>query len=593
MNKLLTLLFLTTCLFTQAQVSFTTTLSRDEIGKNENLRVEFKMNVNGDNFTPPDFKDFTVIGGPSTSISQQWINGRGSMSKSFTYFLRPNRMGKIVIGQATMQYDGEFYNTNAVSVNVTAATQQAQQQGGTSYQQGGTVSASNEANKNIHLVAEVSKGNPYLNEPIKVVYKLYVSNNVGVGGWNEVKSPKYEDFWVHNIDNRNRQVQNGTYNGQPYRYLILREAVLYPQKTGSLTIEPLSLQIAVELPTNRRDFMGRPYFTNETITVSAGSRDIKVKDVPLAGRPASFKGAVGQLDFAVTLDKASLKAGESITAQVKVSGSGNLKFLEMPKLVTPQSLEVFEPARKDNVTTSITGMRGSISDDYTIVPQYGGKYKIPPVEFSYFNPQTEQFVTLNSEELLVEVDGPSPSSGAVAAANKNVISATAPFAFIKNDTTLVSQNTTLFFNSAAYWGILGGLVLLLPIALFVRNKREAMASDVLGNRLRTANKLSRKYLGEARKNLGNHEAFYVSLEKSLHNYLKAKLNIPTAEMSKERINELLEQRGATPETLEPFTQLLATCEFARYTPSTVVTMQQDYDRASSVIDSLDKQLKRA
>lgn len=592
MVKIHTLFFLACCLFTQAQVAFTTNLSRDEIGKNENLRVEFKMNVNGDNFTPPDFKDFTVVGGPSTSISQQWINGRGSMSKSFTYFLRPNRMGKITIGQASMSYDGIDYTTSNTTVNVTDAIQQSQQ-GGNSYQQGGTVAPSNEASKNIHLVAEVSESNPYLNEPMRVVYKLYVSNNVGVGGWNEVKSPKYEDFWIHNIDNRDRQVQNGTYNGQPYRYLILRETVLYPQKTGELTIEPLSLNIAVEVPTNRRDFLGRPYFSKENITVSAGARQIKVKDVPLAGRPDSFKGAVGQLDFTVSLNKAALKAGENLTAQVKVSGAGNLKFLEIPRLITPQSLEVFEPARKDNVTTTINGMRGSVADDYTIVPQFGGKYKIPAVTFSYFDPKKEQFITLNSAELLVEVDGPAPTSGNAIAGNKNVISAVDPFVFIKSDTTLIAQKTVLFFNSTTYWALVGGLVSLLPIALIVRNRREAMASDVVGNRLRNANKLSRKYLGDARKNLGNHEAFYVSLEKSLHNYLKSKLNIPTAEMSKERINELLEQRGATVEALSGFTQLMSSCEFARYTPSTAVSMQQDYDRASTVIDQLDKQLKRA
>lgn len=592
MVKIHTLFFLACCLFTQAQVAFTTNLSRDEIGKNENLRVEFKMNVNGDNFTPPDFKDFTVVGGPSTSISQQWINGRGSMSKSFTYFLRPNRMGKITIGQASMSYDGMDYTTSNTTVNVTDAIQQSQQ-GGNSYQQGGTVAPSNEASKNIHLVAEVSENNPYLNEPMRVVYKLYVSNNVGVGGWNEVKSPKYEDFWIHNIDNRDRQVQNGTYNGQPYRYLILRETVLYPQKTGELTIEPLSLNIAVEVPTNRRDFLGRPYFSKENITVSAGARQIKVKDVPLAGRPDSFKGAVGQLGFTVSLDKAALKAGESLTAQVKVSGVGNLKFLEIPRLVTPQSLEVFEPARKDNVTTTINGMRGSVADDYTIVPQFGGKYKIPAVTFSYFDPKKEQFITLNSEELLVEVDGPAPTSGNAIVGDKNVISAVDPFVFIKSDTTLIAQKTVLFFNTTTYWALVGGLILLLPIALIVRNRREAMASDVVGNRLRNANKLSRKYLGEARKNLGNHDAFYVSLEKSLHNYLKSKLNIPTAEMSKERINELLEQRGATVEAISGFTQLMSSCEFARYTPSTAVSMQQDYDRASTVIDQLDKQLKRA
>lgn len=593
MNKFITCICLTYCLLTQAQVSFTTNLSRDEIGKNENLRVEFKMNVNGDNFNPPDFKDFTVVGGPSTSISQQWINGRGSMSKSFTYFLRPNRMGKLTIGQATMNYDGATYTTESVTVKVTEAVQQSQQPGSNSYQQGATVAPSNMASKNIHLVAEVSKSTPYLNEPIRVVYKLYVSNNVGVGGWNEVKSPKFEDFWVHNIDNRDRQVQNGTYQGEPYRYLVLREAVLYPQKTGAVTIEPLSLNIEVEVPTNRRDFFGRPYFSKENITVSAGSRQIQVKDVPLVGRPASFKGAVGQLDFRVSIDKASLKAGESLSALLKVSGTGNLKIMELPRLVTPQSLEVFEPARKDNVTTTIDGMRGSIEDEYTIVPQFGGKYKIPPVEFSFFDPKKEQFVTITSDELLLEVDGPAPNSNAATASAVNPVNPVEPFVFIKADTVLIPKKQDVFFNTTAYWSILGGLLLLLPLALFIRNKREALAADIVGNRIKSANRLSRKYLSEASKKLGNHEAFYVSLEKSLHNYLKSKLNIPTAEMSKERISELLELRGAQPDTREAFTQLLANCEFARYTPSTVVSMQQDYDLASSVISNLDKQLKRS
>lgn len=590
MKQWIILLFFIMGLYVQAQVSFEANLSRDEIGQNENLRVEFKMNVNGDNFTPPDFNGFTVLGGPSTSISQQWINGRGSMSKSFTYFLRPNRKGKLSIGQASMVYEGQTYTTKTATVNVTDAVQQSQQQGTNSYQQGATVAASNAASKNIHLVAEVTDGNPYINEPIRVVYKLYVSNNVGVDGWTEKQSPKYEDFWVHNIDNRNRQVQNGTYNGQPYRYLVLREAILYPQKTGALTIEPLALNIAVELPTNRRDFFGRPYFSKENITVSAGARSIQVKDVPTAGRPASYKGAVGQLGFKVALDKAKLKAGESITATLEVSGSGNLKLLELPKLEVPQSLEVFEPARKDNVKTTLNGMQGNIADEYTIVPQYGGKYKIPAVEFSYFDPKKETFVTLKSEELLVEVDG--DAAPATAGNNSNVIVSNAPFAFISTNTTLVPKTKSLFFNSALYWSLLGGLVLLLPLALIVRNKREAMALDVVGNRMKSANKLSRKYLGEARKNLGNHESFYVSLERSLHNYLKAKLTIPTAEMSKERVDELLEQRGASHETRTSFTELLASCEFARYTPSNMVSMQQDYDKASSVIDSLDKQLKR-
>ncbi|MBF4986129.1 protein BatD, partial [Nonlabens mediterrranea] len=364
------------CLFiiagwtSMAQVEFTATPTRDKIAINERVRVEFKMNVAGDNFTPPNFEGFQVVSGPIQSFSQQWVNGKSSMSKSYSYILKPNKTGKVTIKQAVMEFEGAEYKTVPFQIAINGAVDDPKDAN----------SQEITADTDIHLVAEVSKANPYLNEPIKVVYKLYVANNTGVSGWNEIDSPKYPDFWSLNIDNRNAQVKNGNYLGQPYRYLQLREVVLYPQKTGELVIEPLTLDINVEVPTNRRDFFGRTVFKTVSKTVSAGSRKINVKSIPTAGRPASYTGAVGDFKFKVELDKAQLDAGESLNAVVKVGGTGNLKLMELPKLKVPQSLEAYEPERGNAVKTSISGMKGTISDTYVIVPQYGGKYVLPPVE---------------------------------------------------------------------------------------------------------------------------------------------------------------------------------------------------------------------
>jgi hypothetical protein len=585
MNRIAVILFLSisSLLSAQDEVSFTSAVSRTKLALNERVRVEFKMNVDGDNFTPPNFEGFQVIAGPSQSVSQRWVNGRSSMSKSYTYILQPSKTGRLTIQQGIMTYDGNQYKTTPVLINVTGAVNKPRDANDNTPR----------ANDQVHLVAEVSKANPYLNEPIRVVYKLYVANNTGVSGWQEVDSPKYADFWSQNIDNRNRQVQNGTYQGEPYRYLVLREAVLYPQKTGKLEIEPLTLDINVEVPTNRRDFFGRPYTKIENLRVSAGKREISVRDLPSTGRPASFTGAVGQFDFSVDLDKAQLEAGESLTATIKVSGSGNLKLMQLPILEVPSSLEMYEPERVDKVRTDIKGMRGSIQDNYTIVPQYGGKYVIPPVEFSYFDPQQEKYITKNSGETLIQVEGDAPtSSGAPVSEGKNFIPSDTQFAFIKTETELEEINKTFFFGTTTYWAILGGSLALLPLVLIVRNQQEKRNADVVGNRLRTANRLSKKYLSAARKNLGNHEAFYISLEKSLHNYLKAKLNIQTADMSKERVDQLLAERGADQEVRREFIELLASCEFARYTPSSDATMQQDYEKAGRVLNDIDKQFKR-
>jgi F0F1-type ATP synthase epsilon subunit len=586
MKNFLCVLFIAVSGLLVGQVEFTSAVSKNKLALNERLSIEFKMNVDGDNFTPPSFKGFQVIAGPSQSVSQRWVNGRSSMTKSFRYVLQPSETGSLTIQHGVMTYDGRPYKTDFITIYVTGAVATPKD----------INDNSPDADDNVHLVAEVSKSNPYLNEPIRVVYKLYVKDNTGVSNWRVLNNPKYADFWSHNIDNRNAGVQNGTYQGEPYRCLVLREAVLYPQKTGALEIEPMTMDIDVQIPTNKRDFFGRPYTKTVTLQASAGKREINVKKLPDSGRPLSFTGAVGKFAFRTRTDITQLLTGESLTASVEVAGTGNLKLMELPKLKTPQSLEVYEPERVNNIDTSINGMKGNITDNYTIVPQYAGKYVIPPVEFSYFDPSIEEYVTINSRESLIVVEGSAVTANSAVAgtgdAGKNEITNKDQFAFIKTYTQLEPQEKTYFFNSNTYWAILGGSLLVLPIVMIVRSQQIKRGADVTGNRIRTANRLSKKHLSTARKNLGNHEQFYIALEKSLHNYLKSKLRITTAEMSKDRVDELLEERGAHIDARKEFTELLSSCEFARYTPSSQATMKEDYEKAGKVLNAIDKQLKR-
>ncbi len=572
---ILFLLFITTTL--QAQVSFTGTATRDAIALNERLRVEFKMNVDGDQFSPPSFDGFRIASGPIQGISQSYVNGKGTFTKSYTYILAPESTGTKTIAAATMTYKGEEYTTDLFTIQVTQAIEEPREAGSTR----------EIPEQNIHLVAEVSNETPYLNEAIRVVYKLYVSNNSGIDGWTETDSPKYADFWSQNIDNRDQQVRRGTYKGQEYRYLVLREVILYPQKTGKLNIEPLVLDVNVQVPSGRRDFFGRSFMTSERLRVTAGARAIDVKDLPLAGRPASFTGAVGQFDFTVALNKAQLEAGESLTASVTASGTGNLQLMQLPSLEVPARLEMYEPERVDKTRTTYSGVRGSITDNYTIVPQSGGVYNLPDVEFSYFDPSARRYKTINSGETRIEVSGPAVTAPV---AGTNVLDASQSFSFIKTTTSLQPVATTPFYGTIVYWSILGGIFLLIPLVLLVKKRRHVLESDVQGRKVRKANKLSKRYLSEARKHIGNAELFYESLERALHNFLKSKLKITTAEMTKQRVDELLQQRYVQPEARQQFMELLSSAEMARYAPATNTSMQQDYEKASAVINQLDKQI---
>ncbi|RLD18810.1 MAG: protein BatD [Caldiserica bacterium] len=580
------LLFVLSCGLTQAQVTFVAKVSKSTLGINERLRVDFEMNKDGDNFKPPSFDGFKVVGGPNQAISNSYLNGKRSYSKTYSYFLSPKAQGKFTIKQATIEIGNEVYKTLPIQVVITSAVSRPKDGNNADYI----------ASENVHLVAEVSNSNPYLNEAITVVYKLYVSNNVSITrSWREIDSPKYADFWSQNIDDKGKsQIYEGTYQGKPYRYVILRRTVLYPQKTGKLEIEPLTLDVPIDVQGNARDVFGRRRMTRVNKTISAGARIINVKPLPTQGRPDDFTGAVGSFQFKVFANKTSLNANESLELKTKITGNGNLKLFDLPSINLPSSLEVYEPVRDNKVKTNIKGMNGSVSESYTIIPQYKGVYPIRPIAFSYFDLKSKSYKTISSDEIIVDVEnGPVPNQVNISeegeSANKEIVLSNDQFKYIKLEADLKLKNQPIFFKSTLFWWLTGAPFLLIPLFIVAGNKRKKHLSDAEGKRLRKATKLAKKYLSEAKKNLGKQEAFYEALERALHNYLRAKLDIVTSEFSKDKINTLLSNSNVEEEVVSEFIGLLKSCEFARYTPTSNVTIQHDYKKAVGVISSIDKQ----
>jgi hypothetical protein len=566
-----------------AQVQFEARVSKNTLGLNERLQVDFFMNIDGDNFNEPSFDGFRVVGGPMQQVSQSWINGRSSFEKVYTYYLLPNQKGNLIIKQATIEYNGRVYKTSPVKINVTAAVEQPKDPN--------DISVS--ADTNLYLVADISKTNPYVNEPITVVYKLYFSYNIGIRNFKELSKPKYNDFWSQNIDVKQLVLEEGMFKGEKFRYVVLRKTVLYPQKSGKLTIEPLSLDIDVELPTNRRNMFGQMQIKQDSKRVSAGAKTISVKALPEAGKPADFSGAVGRFDFRVTPSKTELKNGESLDLVVSVAGKGNLKLFTLPKPVVPNALEMYDAVHNEQVNTPLSGMTGKISDSYTIIPQYKGDYPIKPMQFSYFDLNSGSYKTISSKEIIVKVlDGPTATNATVSnsGVQKNQVVANEQFKYVKLETKLepIAQND--FFGSKLFYSLLLIPFGLLPIIVLAKKKKEAIDGDVVGNRIKRNNRLAKKYLSEAKKQINNKEPFYVALEKAMHNFLKAKLHIETSEMSKDNIKEILLSKNANPEAVNEFIALTENCEIARYAPSSSATIQKDYEKAVSIISDLEKQL---
>jgi len=558
-------------------------VSKNKLGVNQRLRIEFSINKQGgDNFSPPNFTNFKVVGGPSQSVSQSWINGKVTFSQSYTYIIQPKRKGAFSIASASIKIGGKFIKSEPVKIIVLDAVEIPKNPNDPNYV----------AQQNIHLVAEISKANPYVGEGIYVEYRLYVSENVSVYDTSISEAPKYNGFWNQDIKVNGFPVKMGKYNGENYRYIVLQKALLIPTKTGKLSIDPMRMDIVIGVPSGRADFFGNAITKNIRREFASTKKIIRPKSLPLEGKPANFAGAVGDFNFNVALSKDILKANETSQVQIKISGKGNLKLFELPTVETPVELEMYQPERKERVRVNASGISGAVTDTYTVVPLYKGKYKIPSISFSYFNPKEKKYKTIATEDFFVDVqEGKELITVDTSSVRKQEVVATGKnFRYIATKTNFITTKKIDFFKSNLFYILFLLPLIAIPIGVFIGKKSDERSNDIVGNKTRKAEKLAKKYLSKAQKQLGKKEAFYEALERALHNYLKAKLGIETAEISKERITEILESKNVKAAVINQFIEVLKNSDFARYTPFTATEMKEEFERAKSVIVQLDKQL---
>ena len=571
-----------------AQVNFRATLSKNSLGINERVRIDFIMDKDGDNFIPPEFENFRVVAGPSQSIKNSWVNGKRSYSKTYTYFLSPIEKGNFKIGQASVEVDGEIYKTLILNVEVTSAVEIPVNPNDPSYI----------ADNNIHLVAEISKTNPYLNEPISIVYKLYWKPDLGITNPRELDAPRYVNFWSKNIDNT-PIAENGTYKGEAYRYAIMRKTVLYPQKTGELSIEPLVYDIAVQVPSNRRDIFGQVLSNTVNKTVSAGKVKINVRPLPNLGRPDNFSGAVGNFDLLVNTTKKELLISEAFQLNIEIKGKGNFNLFNFPSINLPATLEVYEPERIEKLKTNFQGINGSLKDQYTVVPSSPGKYAIPKISFTYFDPKDTSYKTKTSSINYVNVKGSiinnSINENNNQTTNYNNTNRLDLIEYgntsFKTKSKFEKINKLIFFKSSLFWILLFGPFVIMSILLIIMSILNKKKKDQNWIRSNHAKKLGKKYLLDAKKNIDNKNKFYEALDKALMNYLKSILLFDNSEYNAKQIRNSLENRSINRKTIDALEEIFNNCQMARYTPFDHVDMEKDYLKSLDIISLIDKEIK--
>ena len=573
-KKLLILLLTFNTIILSSQVKFDVSVSKSKLGLNERLRVDFVMNQNGDNFSPPKFENFQIIGGPNQSIKTSYVNGERSFSKTYSYFLKPLKKGTLKISQASIEIDNETYKSLPIEVTITDSVKQPSDAVTQYYN-----------DDDIELRALISKGSPFLNEPITVVYKLYYKAPINISDARETETPKFKDFWSQTIKIPQLKVQREVYKGQNYNVVEWRKVVLYPQRVGELEISPLSLNLVLDVPTDKRDFFGNVIYDQTSQLISTGMRRINVKNLPIQGKPDSFTGAVGEFEFDVILNKNSLRATESFQAELKVKGSGNLKLFDLPNILVPNSMELFEPEREELINTNLSGMSGSISKLFTIIPRFQGNFPIEEVEFSYFNPETEKYKILKSPRLTIDVfDGPALSNS-ITNDNSNIITADDSFRFIKIKGNLEEIKNDIFFESKLFYALVASpFAFLLSLFAFTiyRRKRKESSYELIRTEERQINKM----IDSAKDAIGDKISFYDKIEKAIIKSLIVKFSIRMESLNKEKIQQIGQEKGLLRNDITLIINLIENCEKAKYSQSSDSIMNKDLENARKAINSI-------
>ena len=562
--------------------------------------IEGENNPSGFTWTPGE--DFSVLWGPQQgrSTSVRMVNGKTSKSvqTTYTYVLKPVKTGNFTIPSASAKVKGTEIQSKPVSIEVVSAGSGSRPQSSSSDRQTQRQPSGQVSDEDIFLDISLSRTNVVVGEPVIAVIKLY--QRVNIAGFESVNFPTFNGFWSQETEApSNIEFTRETYDGQIYNSAMLRKFVLIPQQQGSITIDPAELVCLVQM---RVSSPGTSIFDGffddyRTVRKKVSSKPVKVNVSPLpSGAPASFGGGVGEFDMSVKLSKDVLKTHEAASLVVMISGKGNVSLLEAPKVSFPPDMEVYDTKVSDNVDKS--GTSGSKFYEFPFIPRSHGDFVIEPIKYSYYDVNAKKYVTLESQPVHVTVEkgAETESTGIIVSGNtqKDVRNLGSDVRFINTKNPMLVTKGSFFVGSGLFWFLTVLLLIVAGAAYVLSVRMEQRRADVVGTRNRKATKMALKRLQLAgtflKQNL--YTAFYEELHKALLGFISDKLNIPVAELSKERISQALLDGNVDQSLVSSFVDILDACEFARYSPdSGHDAMTAHYNSAVDVISSIDSNMK--
>ncbi len=571
-----------------AQVKFTAS-APSAVAKGDQFRLVYTLRGgDGENINvPSSIKGFDILYGPamSSSSSTQIINGNVTTdsSESYIYTLTANAEGTFTIPAATITVKGKSYTSNSVQVKVLPPDKNAQTQqsggGGGGQTSAATSTAQNINSSDAFIRAIVSKSKVSEQESFVVTFRFYTTLEVRDIG--KIEFPEFDGFMVEEQPlPPTRQMTFEHYNGRNYYAVDLRRTLLFPQRSGKITIPSGKIEMVFNVRSGKtvQTFFGPQYvMTDVKKTMTTSPLTIDVSPLP-EGKPADFSNGVGTFSMNASISATDIKANDPVTIKLVISGTGNMKLIKTPEIVLPKDFESYDPKITNDLNYTDNGLTGTKTIEYLFIPRYQGTFKIPPLVFSYFDIKSRSYKTISTPEYTLNVaKDPHAGSNSATSFTQTDVQVEQDIRHIKTgNPSLVTINSFLF-GSLGYW-----FWYIIPFVLFVvflilYRKQIKENADIARMKTKRANKVAVKRLKLAGKYLQAHkkEQFYEEVLRAAWGYLSDKLVIPIADLSRDNIEQELIKFGASQELITKFISILDTCEFARYAPVESDTAMDD------------------
>ncbi|MFV0398371.1 MAG: BatD family protein [Bacteroidales bacterium] len=604
MKKIIIILIalISATVYSVAQVTFKAS-APSTVVMNQQVRVSYTITGDAKEFRAPEFKGFEVLMGPSrsTSSSTSIVNGKvnSEYSITFTYILRPLEVGTFTISEATALVDGGRYTSNPLTIKVikedNSSSNAQPGRGNSGISESGSTNITSE---NLFIRMSLSKQTVYEQESLLATFKLYSRHDVS--GIENIKFPEFEGFIAQEIDlPADKQWDIETYRDKNYRTIVLKQTLLFPQRSGDLKIPAGTFDAVVRIsnPNTSRSIFDSFFDSYEDIkkTLTSNPATIKVLSLP-SGKPESFSGAVGDFKLTSSISSDKVNANDAVTIKVEIAGNGNLRLIKNPEIKFPTDFEVYDPKVENNISVTANGVTGKRTIEYLIIPRFAGEFTVPSTTFSYFDPKSKSYKTLSIPEYNLHVEkGSGVQSGDQSVVNnftnkESVRHLGQDIRFIKTNIFKLSKQNDFFYGSTGYWLCYIIPMLLFVIAFVTYRKQIKANADIALTKTRKANKVATKRLKLAQKYLKqkNKESYYEEISKALWGYLSDKLSIPLAYLTKDNVESELVGHNVAPELIKELLHILDTCEYARYAPTQVTeTMDELYSQTADAIGKME------